>query len=70
MEESRSSLWQRLAERWGAADRPWRGYGLAVVAVGVVSLIIAGLERLWPGGVTLSMLYLIAVLAVASLAGR
>jgi two-component system sensor histidine kinase KdpD len=48
----------------------WWGYGLAVVAVGLVSIVVALLEQVWPGGTSLVMLYLIAVLAVASVAGH
>ena len=64
-----------LAHRWwsGYGRREpsgGRGYLLAVISVLLVSAVVAVLEHIWPTGSALSMLYLIAVLAVASVAGR
>lgn len=71
----RVGIWLDDVWRWRRAPlwvEPPRGIGTlaAIVAVSAVSLLVAGLELLLPEIGSLSMLYLIAVLAVASLAGR
>jgi two-component system sensor histidine kinase KdpD len=73
--QERFASWLDDLRRWWRAPlwvEPPRGLGtlLAIVTVSLVSLVIALLERVWIEQLSLSMLYLIAVLAVASLAGR
>src|SRR4051812_15604536 len=67
--------WPERPDAWhgdwlGRRSARWAGYGLAVAGVMAVSVVIALIEQVWPGGISLSMLYLIPVLAVASVGGR
>ena len=74
MSDSRQPTSPRPAAPRPLVDGPDRsplwGYALAVAAVGLASLAIAGLEQIWRADISLSMVYLPAVLGIAAVAGR
>ena len=52
-----------------AVTRSWRGYAIGILSVVVVTVLIGALQPPWRVA-NVSMLYLIGVLATATLAGR
>src|SRR5690349_3350769 len=52
-----------------AVARDWRGYLLGLFSVGLVTLVIGALQPPWRVA-NVSMLYLIGVLATATVSGR